>query len=145
MRNKRSYTQSQRIHTDFKKLKGNIRNWKGFREWQILARNTARNRTINGETNPKCRLCREYDESIEDIAPECPTLAGKECLERHDKTRWWYDNKPITVVTGTGVVLWDMPVHYDKENTVNRTDIVIEEITGEFPREASRSPSITVK
>ena len=41
-------------------------------------------------------------------------------------TSKWYEHKPNTVVEGKDVVvLWDMPIHTDKEITANRPDIVI--------------------
>ena len=40
----------------------------------------------------------------------------------------WYEHKPSTVVEGKDVViLWDMPIHTDKEITENRPDIVIKD------------------
>ena len=43
------------------------------------------NKIIKNGASPKCRLCHEFDESIEQIISGCPVLAGKEYLEGHDK------------------------------------------------------------
>ena len=110
---------------------------------QSLATNNYCSKIIKDGTNPKCRLCHEYDETIEHITSGCSALAKKEYLERHDKAlvymhckvckhyniavgSKWYEHKPNTVVEGKDVViLWDMPIHTDKEITANRPDIVI--------------------
>ena len=112
---------------------------------QSLATNNYRNKIIKDGTNPKCRLCHEHDETIDHIISGCPVLAKKEYLERHDKAliymHWkickhydiavpsrWYEHKPSTVMEGKDVViLWDMPIHTDKEITANRPDIVIKD------------------
>ena len=40
----------------------------------------------------------------------------------------WNEHKPSTVLEGNDVViLWDMPIHTDKEITANRPDIVIKD------------------
>ena len=98
---------------------------------------------IKNGASPKCRLCHEFDESIEHIISGCPVLARKEYLERHDKAltyiHWhickhyeievidkWYDHKPNTVTEGKDVtILWDMPIHTDKEIKANRPDIIV--------------------
>ena len=111
----------------------------------IAATNNYRNKIIKDGTNPKCRLCHDYDETIEHITSGCPVLAKREYLERHDKALIymhlkickyynvevpfrWYEHKTSTVVEGKDVViLWDMPIHTDKEVTANRPDIVIKD------------------
>jgi hypothetical protein len=35
----------------------------------------------------KCRLRKEYEESIDHLISGCPTLAKNECIIRHDKVR----------------------------------------------------------
>ena len=112
---------------------------------QSLATNMYRNKIIKDGTNPKCRLCHEYDETIEHITSGCPALAKKEYLERHDKAliymHWkickhydiavpsrWHEHKPSTVFEGKDVViLWDMSIHTEKEITANKPDIVIKD------------------
>ena len=112
---------------------------------QSLATNNYRNKIIKDGTNQKCRLCQEYDETIEHIISGCPVLAKKEYLERHDKApiylhrkickhydiavpSRWYEHKPSTVIEGKDVIiLWDMPIHTDKEIIADRPDIVIQD------------------
>ena len=125
-------------------LKGETEGFIVAAQDQSLATNNYRNKIIKDGTNPKCRLCHEYDETIEHIISGCPVLAKKEYLERHDKAliymHWkiykhydiavpsrWYEHKPSTVMEGKDVIiLWDTPIHTDKD-TANRPDIVIKD------------------
>ena len=52
---------------------------------QSLATNNYRNKIFKDGTNPKCRLCYDYDETIEHITSGCPVLAKRKYLEQHDK------------------------------------------------------------
>jgi hypothetical protein len=40
---------------------------------------------LNTETDSKCRLCHQFDETIDHIIPACPILAKKQYIKRHDK------------------------------------------------------------
>eukprot|EP00795_Rhopilema_esculentum_P000151 gene151-9768_t len=100
---------------------------------------------IKDGTNPKWRLCHEYDETVEHITSGCPVLAKRKYLEQHDKAliymHWkickyynfkvsfrWYEHKLSTIVEGkNAVILWDMPIHTDKEITANIPEIVIKD------------------
>ena len=114
-----------------KSLKGETEGFIIAAQDQSLATNNYRNKIIKDGTNPKCRLCPDYDETIEHITSGCPVLAKRDYLERHDKAliymHWkickyynvevpfrWYEHKPSTVVEGKDVViLWD--IRTDKE------------------------------
>ena len=81
--------------------------------------------------SPKCRLCNEYDETIDHIVSGCPVLGKSEVIQRHDKAasymQWkifkafgfpvtenCYSDNPETVVSNDQVTLiWDMQVHTD--------------------------------
>ena len=111
----------------------------------VLATRYYQHKIIKKGTDPKCRLCNEFDESIEHIISGCPVLAKKEYLERHDKaliyihknicryyqiqvTSKWYEHKPSNVAEGKDVtILWDMPINTDNEIKANRPDIVIKD------------------
>ena len=95
--------------------------------------------------NPKCRLCNQYNETIDHIVSGCPVLAKSEFMQRHDKAasyiHWriskafklpvadkWYNHSPETVVSNDQVTLiWDMQVHTDKEIKANKPDIIIKD------------------
>ena len=40
---------------------------------------------LNTETDSKCRLCQQFDETIDHIIPACPILAKEQYVKRHDK------------------------------------------------------------
>ena len=112
---------------------------------QSLATRYYQHKIIKNGTDPKCRLCHEFDESLEHIISGCPILAKKEYLERHDKaltyihwnickyyqiqvTSKWYEDKPSKVAEGKdATILWDMPINTDKEIKANMPDIVIKD------------------
>jgi hypothetical protein len=41
---------------------------------------------LNTETDSKCRLCKQFDETIEHIILACPTLAKEQYIKRHGKS-----------------------------------------------------------
>jgi hypothetical protein len=40
---------------------------------------------LNTETDSKCRLCHQFDETIDHIIPACPILVKEQCIKRHDR------------------------------------------------------------
>ena len=94
------------------------------------------------EIESKCRLCKQYEETIDHLTSGCPILAKNECLMRHDKvcthlhysifkalgietTDKWYTHIPKPVCEdGDVTVLWNQAVHTDREVTANRPDII---------------------
>ena len=110
---------------------------------QSLATRSYHHNIIKDGTDPKCRMCNQYDETIDHIVSGCPTLARTEYIQRHNRAagyiHWkickhfglpaadkWYEHKPETVTENTSVtVLWDMPVNTDREIKANRPDIII--------------------
>ena len=103
------------------------------------------NKIIKDGTDPKCRMCNEFEETIDHIVAGCPVLANTEYIQRHDKAagyiHWrickhyhfstadkWYEHKPEKVTENeAATVLWDMPVNTDKEIKANRPDIIIKD------------------
>jgi len=75
---------------------------------------------LNTETDNKCRLCQQFDETIDHIILACPILAKEQYIKRRDKvcaqlhfnickkTRvkldkiHWYEHVPKTVETSQG-------------------------------------------
>jgi len=39
---------------------------------------------LKTETDSKCRLCQQFDETIDHIIPACPILAKEQYIKRHD-------------------------------------------------------------
>jgi hypothetical protein len=44
-------------------------------------------KTLNTETDSKCRLCQQFDETIDNIITACPILAKQQYIKRHDTTQ----------------------------------------------------------
>jgi len=40
---------------------------------------------LNTETDSKCRLCQQFDETIDHIISACPILAKEQYIQRHDR------------------------------------------------------------
>ena len=100
---------------------------------------------IKDGSDPKCRLCNAYNESVDHLISGCPVLAKKEYIERHNTVagyvHWnlckhynmetklnWYEHNPLTVVDNQqATILWDMPIHTDREISANRPDIIVKD------------------
>jgi len=42
-------------------------------------------KVLNTETDSKCRLCQQFDETIDHIISACPMLAKEQYIKRHDR------------------------------------------------------------
>jgi phospholipid N-methyltransferase len=40
---------------------------------------------LNTETDCKCRLCQQFDETVDHIISACPILAKEQYIKRHDR------------------------------------------------------------
>lgn len=110
---------------------------------QSLATRSYHHRIIKDGTSPTCRVCGKFEETINHIISGCPELAKTDYIYRHDKAakyiHWqicrsfnidtsnkWYEHEPNAVTENSNVtILWDMPIHTDKEIRANRPDIVV--------------------
>jgi outer membrane receptor for monomeric catechols len=82
---------------------------------------------LHTETDSKCRLCQQFDETIDHIISACPILAKEQYVKRHDKVsaqihfnickeigvtkdkKHWYKHVPKSAVTNQGgkvTILW---------------------------------------
>jgi hypothetical protein len=75
---------------------------------------------LHTETDSKCRLCQQHDETIDRTISKCPILAKEQYVNRHDKVsaqirfnicketgvqldkKHWYEYVPNSVVTNQG-------------------------------------------
>ena len=110
----------------------------------LLTKNYQANILQNG-SDPKCRFCDTFDETIDHLISGCPVLTPNEYKNRHDRVgqylHWkickqykismpahWYEHHPEPVVEGTNVtILWDFPVNTDRTIQANRPDIIIKD------------------
>ena len=101
---------------------------------------------LNTETDSKCRLCQQFDETIEHIISACPILAKEQYIKRHHrvcaqlhfsicKDTWvkldkkhWYKHVPTSVETSQGGkvnILWNQQVQTERTIHKNKPDIII--------------------
>ena len=52
---------------------------------QALNRKCYATKILHTETDSKCRLCQQHDETIDHIISACPILAREKYVKRHDK------------------------------------------------------------
>ena len=96
------------------------------------------------DVDPKCRLCGRFDYTIDHLVSGCPELAKTEYIHHHHNKaaahmHWkickefgievkerWYEHEPKTLTENDSVtILWDMPIHTDRNVAANRPDIVL--------------------
>ncbi len=112
---------------------------------QSLATRSYHHRIVKVRTDPQCRICKKYEETIDHIISGCPELVKTEYIHGHNKaaaylhwktcrsykirtTEKWYEHQPKTVTEKNDVtILWDMPIHTDREIKANKPDIVIKD------------------
>ena len=52
---------------------------------QVLKTKYYATKVLSTETDSKCRLCQQFDETIDHIISACPTLAKEQYTKRHDR------------------------------------------------------------
>jgi hypothetical protein len=101
---------------------------------------------LHTETDSKCRLCQQHDETKDHIISACPVLAKEQYVKRHDKVsaqihfnicketevqldkKHCYEHVPNSVVTNQGSklsVLWNQQVQTVRTIPNNKPDIII--------------------
>ena len=104
---------------------------------------------IKDGTNPLCRMCGKFDESVDHIICGYPELAKTEYIQRHDNAasyiHWkvcpsyamkttdkWFEHKPETVVENKQAMIFrNMPIHTDRKIAANKPDIIIRDHTNQ--------------
>jgi len=102
---------------------------------------------LNTETDSKCRICQQFDDTIGHIISACPILAKEQYIKRHDRVcvhnytstyvrkqgykldkKHWYEHVPKSVETGQGgnvTILWNQQVQTDRTISNNKPNIII--------------------
>jgi hypothetical protein len=101
---------------------------------------------LNTETDSKCRLCHQFDETIDYIISACPILAKEQHIKRHDRVsaqlhfnicketgvqldkKHCYEHVPKSVESSRGckvTILWNQQVQTDRTIPNNKPYIVI--------------------
>jgi len=96
---------------------------------------------LNTETDSKCRLCQQFDETIDNIMSACPILAKGQYIKRHDRLcaqlhfnicketgvqldkKQWYEHvqKSVEISQGGKEALWNQQIQTDRSPTTNQT------------------------
>jgi hypothetical protein len=110
---------------------------------QAISTNYFKRKILKEETESRCWLCKEYEETIDHLTSGCPILAKNEYIIRHDKvcthlhysicktlgietTENWYSHIPKSVCQHEDTtVLWNQGIQSDREVLANRPDIII--------------------
>jgi hypothetical protein len=110
---------------------------------QEISTNYFKRKILKEEIESRCRLCKEYVETIDHLTSGCPILAKNEYVIRHDKvytylhhsickilgietTENWYSCIPKSVCQHEDItVLWNQGVQTDRGVLANRPDIII--------------------
>jgi len=87
---------------------------------QVLQTKYYATKILNTETDSKCRLCQQFDETVDHIISSCPILAKERYIKRHDSMcehtytstyarkrvqldkKHWYEHVPKSVETSQG-------------------------------------------
>jgi hypothetical protein len=90
---------------------------------------------LNTGTDNKCRLCQQFDETIEHTISACRILAKEQYIKRHDRVcaqlhfnicketgikldkKHWYEHVPKSIETSQGgkvTILWNQQVQTDR-------------------------------
>jgi len=110
---------------------------------QAIKTNYYGNKILKDGTDPMCRICGQFQETIDHIVAGCPELSKNEYLHRHNKAathvHWnickefniktksiWYEHEPQTVSEKDDItILWDMSIQTDRKLKAKRPDIII--------------------
>jgi hypothetical protein len=100
---------------------------------------------LNTETDSKCRLSQQFDETIDHIISACPILAKEQYVKRHDRVsaqlhfnickeigvqmdkKHWYEHVPKSVETNQGckvTMLWNQQVQTDRTIPNNKSGLI---------------------
>ena len=81
---------------------------------QCIKTNYYRNKILKDGTAPKCRICGQFQETVDHIVSGCPELAKTEYIQRHNKA---------------GAYLhWTVSKHYNikVQDTTNMNELLLQ-------------------
>jgi hypothetical protein len=105
---------------------------------QALQTKYCATKILKTETDSKCRLCHQFDETIDRIISACPILAKEQYIKRQDRVgaqlhfnicketgvqleaKHWYEHVSKSVETSQGgkvTILWNQQIQTDRTVT----------------------------
>jgi hypothetical protein len=127
----------------FGDIKGETESTNVSTQDQAISTNYFKRTILKDEIESRCRLCKEYEETIDHLTSGCPILVKNEYVIRHDTvctqlhysicktlgietTENWYSHIPKPVCQNEDItVLWNQEVQTDREVLENRPNIII--------------------
>ena len=112
---------------------------------QCLLTRNYQAKVIKSGADSRCRICTQYDETIDHLILGCPTLAPNEYLNRHNRVaqylHWkicrhygaqhaenWYEHQPEAVTeTDNVTILWDYSMQTDRNIKAHKPDITVKD------------------
>jgi len=112
----------------------------------MLCNKDTEHRQRDRQTDSKCRLCQQFDQTVDHIISVCPILAKEQYIKRHDRAcaqlhfnicketgvqldkKHWYEHVPKSVETGQRgnvTILWNQQIQTDRTIPNNKPDIII--------------------
>jgi hypothetical protein len=106
---------------------------------QAISTNYFKRKILKEEIESRCRLCKEYEETVYHLTSGCPILAKNEHVIRHDRvcthvhysifktlTENWYSHIPKPVCQHENIkVLWNQGIQTDREVLANKLILII--------------------
>ena len=110
---------------------------------QTLPTKAYHHHIIKDGKDPQSRICNKYQETVDHVVSGCPGLGKTEYIHRHNNVvtyvHWkickaynvhtvdkWHKHEPKAVEEKNDItILYDMPIHTDREISANPPDIVI--------------------
>ena len=112
---------------------------------QSLFTRNYQSKIVKNSTEPKCRFCDQYDETIDHLVSGCSILTPTEYKNKHNRVgqylhwkvckhyktphaeKWCEHKTPPVVEEENTTILWDFPINTDRTIQANRPDIVIKD------------------
>jgi hypothetical protein len=127
----------------FEDIKGETESTIAAAQDQEISTNYFKRKILKEDIESRCRLCEEYEETVDHLTPGCPILAKNEYAIRNYKVRThlhysicktlgiettenWYSHIPKPVCQHEDItVLWNQGVKTDREVLANKPNIII--------------------
>ena len=100
---------------------------------------------MKNRADPRCRICTQYEETIDHLISGCPTLTPNEYLNRQNRVasyfHWkickhcgaqhsgnWYEHQPEAITeTDNVTILCDYSIQTDRKIKANKPDITVKD------------------
>ena len=81
---------------------------------EVISTNCFKNKILKEETESKCRLCKQHEETIDHLTSGCPIVAKNRYLMRHDKVCTYLH---YSICKALGIETHTNGIHWQKKST----------------------------